>query len=205
MNDSKEGKFSSLYDLFFDRLLYRIRRKNLTIIQNLHLENIVDIGCGTGTQCQILSQYSNNIVGIDSSDSMLQIARKKNIAHTKFVNQDFLKNDFEDGFFDCAIISFVLHANDEATIKEILHQANRVTDGFLIINDYDLGKGFVGFFASMLIRLIESLAKQEHRRGYFEFMSRGGVKAILLKEGYQPQVQATFYGGTIKTCVIKTK
>ncbi len=206
MEDSSEGRFAFLYDFFFDSLLQRVRMKNFRLLQKSGSKKILDIGCGTGSQLQFFSKQGLELTGIDSSSSMLKVAQRKKIPHATFFNKDILHNDFSDGYFDCAIITLVLHANNKKTISAILREAIRLTrNGQIIITDYDYGQGFKGYLASLLIRIIESLAKSTHRRGYFEFMRRGGLEKILLKEGYTPTVVATFYGKSLKTCIIQCK
>ncbi len=206
MEDSSEGRFAFLYDLFFDSILQRVRKHIFKILQNSGSKKIIDMGCGTGSQLQFFSKEGLELTGIDSSSSMLQVAQRKKIPQATFLNKDILHNDFSDGYFDCAIITLVLHANNKKTLSAILKEAERITrNGQIIITDYDNGQGFKGYLASFLIRIIESLAKTTHRRGYFEFMRRGGLEKILLKEGYTPTVAATFYGKSLKTCIVQCK
>jgi ubiquinone/menaquinone biosynthesis C-methylase UbiE len=51
---------------------------------------VLDIGCGVGLNCFILSKYNTRTVGIDFSNKMLTYALN-NSPKTKFILKDFLK------------------------------------------------------------------------------------------------------------------
>ncbi len=78
MDVAIEGRFASYYDFFFSEVLKPIRLKNLEIISKHRCKNIIDLGCGTGSQCRILSQHGFEVVGVDNSKNMIQVAMRKN-------------------------------------------------------------------------------------------------------------------------------
>ena len=75
-------EFASLYDMLTDDVEYEKRADYIeqlfSIFSDKKPELIADIGCGTGTMCDILQKRGYDMIGIDSSDSMLNIAREKN-------------------------------------------------------------------------------------------------------------------------------
>lgn len=107
-----EGRFAGLYDVSFDVFLRRIQRRVAKIAAQHKCGRIVDLGCGTGSQCILLHNKKFDVTGIDLSSKMLEIARKKN-AEISFLQRDITSTGFPDSHFDCAIISFVLHMNSE--------------------------------------------------------------------------------------------
>lgn len=205
MGVAAEGRFASLYDFFFDGLLKPIRLGNRDIIKKYNCKNIIDLGCGTGSQCRVLSKEGVDVVGVDLSEKMLIVARKKNLYKTRFMYGDISNTDLSDGSFDCAIITLVLHPNDQKTIKQILLEAKRIIrkNGIIIITDYDVGKHFKGRFSGTIIRIIESMANTSHRRNYFEFMNRGGLYKIMSTENIEILESFSFYGNTLCSCVIR--
>jgi ubiquinone/menaquinone biosynthesis C-methylase UbiE len=205
MGVAAEGRFASLYDLFFDGLLKPIRLKNRDIIQKYGCKKIIDLGCGTGSQCQVLSKDDLDVVGMDLSEKMLAVAKKKDLQKTRLLYGDISKNGLPDGSFDCAIITLVLHPNDQTTIQQIIRDAKRVIqkDGVIIITDYDVGRQFKGKAAEIVIRIIESMANTSHRRNYFKFMERGGLYTILSEVDVKILESHSFYGNSLSVCAVQ--
>jgi ubiquinone/menaquinone biosynthesis C-methylase UbiE len=178
--------------------------KILEIITKNKCSNIVDLGCGTGSQCKIISNNVKQIIGLDISEKMIQIAKIKDINNTKFIVGDIIKNNFPNEKFDCTILSLVLHSNSKKTIKNILNESRRITKkkGIIIITDYDNGFSFIGVLANFFIFLIETFANKTHRINYYKFMKKGALEEILLNEGYNVLESYLFYSGAIKICIV---
>ena len=77
-------------------------------------ENVVlDIGCGTGTQCGDLAGNVKQVTGIDISSKLLTIAEQRK-AERKLDNIEFIKTSLYDerlkaDSFDAVMTFFVLH------------------------------------------------------------------------------------------------
>lgn len=73
--------FAYLYDMLTEDVEYEKRADYIESLFEAYASGkpslIVDIGCGTGTMCSILSDRGYDMIGIDSSDSMLNVAREK--------------------------------------------------------------------------------------------------------------------------------
>lgn len=83
--------FASVYDTFMDEtpyeewceflieLLHRYEEKEVTTDEKLLQEqnSILDLGCGTGTLTELLAAKGYDMIGIDNSQEMLQIAMEK--------------------------------------------------------------------------------------------------------------------------------
>ncbi|HPF28539.1 MAG TPA: methyltransferase domain-containing protein [Lachnospiraceae bacterium] len=72
--------FASVYDEFMDATPYEEWKNK--IISILHNEGIIeglilDLGCGTGTMTQLLAQSGYDMIGIDLSMDMLNVAMEK--------------------------------------------------------------------------------------------------------------------------------
>lgn len=78
--DSYTG-FSYLYDMFMDNIPYEswyAYIKELLLKHNINNGIILDLGCGTGTITQMLAEDGYDMIGIDNSEEMLQVAMEKN-------------------------------------------------------------------------------------------------------------------------------
>ena len=74
---------------------------------------VLDIGCGTGTQCGDLAGNVKQVTGIDISRKLLAIAEQRS-AERKLDNVDFLQTSlfdehFQPGSFDVVMAFYVLH------------------------------------------------------------------------------------------------
>lgn len=92
------GDFAYVYDALTNDVEYEKRTAFVEGLFLKHLENkpelICDLGCGTGTVCTILEKKGYDCIGIDSSESMLSVAQKKNCDNkVLYLNQDI--TDFE--------------------------------------------------------------------------------------------------------------
>lgn len=86
--------FASLYDLFMDNIPYKewsIYLMDLLKEHNITDGIILDLGCGTGNITQFLAESGYDMIGIDNSDEMLNIALDKkyeNELDILYLNQD---------------------------------------------------------------------------------------------------------------------
>jgi len=107
------GRFGEYYDLIYreivdyekecgvlERLFARFSRKTV--------ETVLDVGCGTGSHALILSRRGYGVTGIDISETMIAVAKRK--AENERSEADFLVQDMRnlrlDKTFDCAICMF---------------------------------------------------------------------------------------------------
>jgi len=74
---------------------------------------VLDIGCGTGTQCNDIADDVKQVIGIDISRKLLAIADQRK-AERKLDNVEFLQTSlfderFKPGSFDVVMAFYVLH------------------------------------------------------------------------------------------------
>ena len=129
------GKFT-----FFDQLIKCRFLNNLSVIYSAILrrspKNILDIGCGNGSNLLISKMLSHiDYCGLDYAEKTIEIARKHFPDVTFFV-RDAFSTKFKKESFDCIILSSVLilyeNKNDqEKLINESLRILTR--DGILIL------------------------------------------------------------------------
>jgi SAM-dependent methyltransferase len=137
-----------LYDLLLQVLTrgreraYREHLLDLSgIAPGMH---VLDIGCGTGTQAIISwrrSQPAGAVVGVDISEAMLAVARRKSRRtglDIAFHHADAAALPFEDERFDIVTITTVMHMIPPSRRRLCLHEASRVLrrGGRLLLIDY---------------------------------------------------------------------
>jgi demethylmenaquinone methyltransferase/2-methoxy-6-polyprenyl-1,4-benzoquinol methylase len=104
---------------------------------------ILDICTGTGEQALEFGKQGYEVIGIDLSEEMLKIAKRKNkYKNVKFEIGDATNIPFQSNSFDISCISFGLHEMPKEIIERALSEIKRVTkfDGKIIIIDYALPK-----------------------------------------------------------------
>ncbi|OMJ71120.1 hypothetical protein SteCoe_30752 [Stentor coeruleus] len=118
----KYENFVNAYENTFE--LYNKLVFNLIIpLLNLELNHtLLDLGCGNGSCEELLSIQRPyiNIIGIDSSKSMISRALSRLIPNTEFIQGDCLRLRFADCFFDRCVANFVINSvkNPEKLISE---------------------------------------------------------------------------------------
>ena len=126
--DAKEArKIYNTYGKFFvereeknpDRK--RISEIIISMINDLKEKKILDAGCGTGKECELLAKRGAKVVGIDVSEFMIKLARKKckNLG-VKFFLRDMERTGFERESFDLilSVFSLMYKKNLRAVLKE---------------------------------------------------------------------------------------
>jgi len=136
-----------VYGLFYN---YQRRRYYCTVknykreINISSANNVVDIGCGTGSLCSVLKELGINVVGIDSAKKMLTFAM--NMPENKgveFIQANVLKElPFNSKSFDIAISSYVAHGITREERKSMYCEMSRITKNYVVIHDYNSKKSF---------------------------------------------------------------
>lgn len=71
--------FAQVYDLFMDNVPYKEWSEYVTaLLKEEKIENglVLDLGCGTGKMTRLLAEAGYDMIGIDYSEDMLEIARE---------------------------------------------------------------------------------------------------------------------------------
>lgn len=167
------------YDAFLYVFVRKIRKKVLQIVQENKYRKILDVCCGTGDQLKLLQKNGYNGVGIDLSPTMLNVAASGKIK-AKCYEQDAENITFKNNSFDMTTTTFALHEKSTNTAKAILNEMIRLTkpNGDIIIVDFSIDDR-TSFLSKGLIRLIESMAGDEHYSNFNNYVSNNGLKTLL--------------------------
>ena len=108
-------------DFFRNEILDKALIRNIGEIKN---KTLLDLGCGQGYLSKIITSEGTNIIGIDISENLIEIANKRYKKEgTSFVVGNIEeKLPFEDNTFDTTISNMVFMdiENPKKTIKEIV-------------------------------------------------------------------------------------
>ena len=103
-------------------------------------EKVLDLGCGNGRLLQIFKEIDIDYTGVDSSEKLIEIARKT-YPNTKFEVADALHLPFPNNHFDKIYSVAVLHhIPSEELRRQFLEGVKKIlkSDGVLILTVWDL-------------------------------------------------------------------
>jgi ubiquinone/menaquinone biosynthesis C-methylase UbiE len=153
-----------VYGLFYARQKARYRNVIDGAASELNLasyDNILDVGCGTGSLCSVLSERGLAVTGIDPAEKMLRFAKRqpenRNVAFLQANVLDRLP--FDDKSFDLSIASYVAHGMQKNERLQLYAEMRRVTKHKVIIFDYNQNRA-----------LLTSVVEWLERGDYFRFI-----------------------------------
>ena len=171
--------FAKWYDPFFGRVLGGLREMAARVAVPKRGMRVLDVGCGTGAQLAIYQEAGCEVCGIDLSQSMLRIARKKLSEQAVLTTGDATRMPFTDQAFDLVISSLFLHQLDAGVRSVALEEVKRVVhpEGRIMLVDFHPGpvNSLKGKLTEMFISSVEVLAGWEHYSNSRDFLSRGGI------------------------------
>ena len=155
-----------VYGLFYNRQKKRYRKVIRNMAKELDLASfgsILDVGCGTGSLCSVLSETGLSVTGIDPAQKMLAIAKRQpENGNIRFLQANALEQlPFADQSFDLSIASYVAHGMQKSERIKLYSEMRRVTKSKVILYDYNQKR-------SLLTSLIEWL----ERGDYFQFIKK---------------------------------
>ncbi len=132
------------------------RRFHRIVIEHLALrgeEQVLDIGCGTGTLTRDIADALSNksrslCIGLDAAEEMIKIARLKSsrVPNIQFDAAIAEELPYPSGKFDAAVSTFFFHHVHFELKKKVLAEAARVLKpgGRLIVVDVDVPTTWFG-------------------------------------------------------------
>lgn len=127
MFDNISGEYDSLNRVISFGIDVKWRKKVVEMVRKCNPSTILDIATGTGDLAiQLTSTSANKIVGLDISEGMLNVGRKKVKAKNlekkiELINADSENLPFADNSFDAITVAFGIRnfENLEIGLKEI--------------------------------------------------------------------------------------
>ena len=187
------NEWSDLYDT--DQNLTRDLDQKITreVLENLHFNAILELGCGTGKNTSFLSEIANTVHAVDFSQGMIEKAKKKvqakNVVFSMMdITQSWL---FDDRSFDLTICNLVLeHIQD---MSFIFSEASRVLQnkGNFFINELHPFRQYDGKKArfSRDVEIIEVDAFMHHISDFLNAATANAFTLIGLNEYWHEEDQ----------------
>jgi len=174
---------SSIYDRLFEPMNRGLRVLGFRMFLPPRGGSVLDIGCGTGIHLEMYRKFECKLFGIDTSPSMLEIARTRLGDGADLRQVDATQIPYETGFFNLVLCMLVLHEMDDHVRNEVLGEIKRVLkpDGRVLLIDFHAGKPrpFRGWLSKLIILLSEIAAGRRHFHCYRHFMSIGGLPELI--------------------------
>lgn len=141
-------KIAEHYDKrIFKGLLLKPVKNTVEFVNVRKNSKILDVGCGTGNLLKVLEdEYENlKLYGIDISEKMLEIARKK-LKNAKIKLEAAEKLSFKKNYFDYvfSIDAFQLYYNQDIVMRNFYRILKK--NGELVIVDFSFGIFFNKIF-----------------------------------------------------------
>ena len=147
------NEYASIFENdLINNLGYHLPKKVTELIvnkkTNIQLGQVLDLGCGTGLLGNDIKKYCSNLVGVDLSKSMLEIARVKNI-YDKLIHDDIVeflssKNLNFNYFISLDTFDYI---GDLSKIFSLIKSHNKIKGKFIFSTEHtDRNKFFFFFF-----------------------------------------------------------
>ncbi len=181
------------YDFFASPFLYGVRDRVVTFTHAPEGSRVLDVATGTGEQAFAFAKKEYDVIGIDLSEAMLRVARRKNtFGNARFELADATDLPFGDSWFDVSSVSFALHEVPSTIGEKILREMARVTrsNGIVEIVDFHVPENRIGRF---LVNHVFSLWEP----GYYRDFIRSDIRAILARNHIDHVEKSTVLKGTV--------
>lgn len=153
-------------------------------VANVKGNNLLDVGCGTGTLTKLIAEKSpkHTVIGLDADQTALDISQKKVIG--KDLNISFRhgfgqKMPFDENSFDIVVSSLFFHHLNSSAKLATLTEIRRVLkpDGTLIIADW--GKP-TSIFQRILFFVVQVLDGFETTKDNVD----GVIPSVVVESGF---------------------
>jgi ubiquinone/menaquinone biosynthesis C-methylase UbiE len=207
MPNDAYGHLAPVFDLLFEPMNRGLRLIGRSMFPPNEGMRILDVGCGTGAHLQLYRKYNCALFGIDTSESMLRLARKKLNGTADLRLADACEMPFESSSFDLVISMLMLHEMDEEIRPRAIDEMKRVVkkDGRILLIDFHTGPYlfFKGWLTKAIIVISEIIAGRRHFRNYRHFMSIRGLAPLVGSSGLVVDLEKVVGGGGLVLALLK--
>ncbi len=127
--DAMQLEYDQLEDQFYFASCYQVYRECVRRMASARPHGLaLDLGCGTGKQTILLARRAGRVIGIDISERMIEVARKRCEAssNVNFVTGDITKLPFEDGYAQAVLAYGDVVGHNFTAVDVVLREMVRV-------------------------------------------------------------------------------
>lgn len=200
-------RIAKRYDQIFESLnagLYSVGMKMHPPSEEM---DVLDVGCGTGTQLARYQKAGCKLFGIDTSPAMLDVAHAKLGEHVGLHLGDAAMMPYADNSFDLVVSTLVLHEMSPDLRSSALNEIKRVLkkEGRFLVIEFHRGtlKPFKGWLFKAIITISEIAAGRKHFKHYRHFMANKGLPALAANHSFTIEKQRVVSGGNMGIFVLR--
>lgn len=151
-------------------------------------DNVLEVGCGTGSTALLLAGNVKHITATDLSSEMIKIATQKakdqNISNVTFTTAEMLENKADKELYDVVLAHNILHLLED--IPAALRKINGVLKpGGTFISKTVCDPGPNITLKMRLIKMVLPLAQFFGKAPYVEFMDVAELEARITAAGFK--------------------
>ena len=195
------------YDRIFEPMNRGVRLVGLRMHRPRKGMTVLDVGCGTGLHLELYSRFGCEVYGIDTSPSMLELARTRLGDKAELHLGDASRMPYDEKAFDLIIAVLVLHEMNPTARASAIGEMKRVLkdDGRMLFIDHHPGsiRSYKGLRAKLVVFAAELAAGRRHYRNHRNFMRTKGLPPIALGHGLATEKQRLVGEGVLALFLLK--
>jgi len=194
-------KYAGIYDKYVEPFNVAVRQIALKMYPPQKGMQVLDVGCGTGTNLQLYRQAECAIYGIDLSPAMVAVAREKLGPEADIRMGDACKMPYPADYFDLVTAMLTLHEMDSQIRPDVITEITRVLkrSGRILVVDFHPGPIHFpkGWLNKIVISFFEITAGREHYKNYRDFLTNRGLPGLISEDRYVIDKKKIVSGGNL--------
>ncbi len=200
---------AKLYDIFVEPFNAGLRHIGFSLCPPAKNRRVLEIGCGTGTNLRMYREAGARVFGVELSEFMLKIARRKLGPGAYLPLADARALPYPNCFFNVGLAMLTLHEMPPQTRSAALDEMIRTLkpDGCLVLTDFC--RSPLAFPKGWLYRAVnfifEIAGGYRHFKNYRHFMKHGALRTLVQTKNLQIEEEKIVSGGNLVVMRVRPK